>query len=304
MTDPTTPAARKRQVVVFVSIVLVVSFALEAWMIRSAGGLGALGGLAVVILMWIPAIVSLLMRVMGREGFRDVGWRAGPWRFWLVALLLPAVLAGATYLSAWLVGAVVFSPRSSQLPIESVHLRWLAVAAINGALGAALGIITAFGEELGWRGYLLTRWKQSGLRFPLLGSGLVWGIWHVPVILWGDYATSSHPWVSALLFLVCICLANVVFSWLRLTSGSVWVASIVHASHNAFYQASFDRHFSGELEPYLAGEAGLFSILAYGAVVVWLARSGRLRKIREAPVWFAVKQPATPSASSSRNGSE
>ena len=64
----------------------------------------------------------------------------------------------------------------------------------------------------------------------------------------------------------------------------------MHASHNAFYQAVFDRHFDGPKEPFFAGEQGLFSITAYAVVTVWLWRSGRLRTMIDDPVYYAEKR--------------
>jgi membrane protease YdiL (CAAX protease family) len=286
------PQTRRRQVLWFVGLTLVLSFAFQAWMIRSAGGLQALGGLSPVVLMWVPAVVSVGMRLVGREGFRDVGWRAGPWRLWAAAYALPVFCAAVTYGAAWLAGVVVFAPAPSKLAIESVHLRWAVIALINGSLGVAIGAIAALGEELGWRGYLLTRWVQAKLPYPVLGTGLIWAVWHAPLIAWGDYATSSVRWLSVLLFVVTVTLATSVFVWLRLAGGSVWTAVIAHAVHNAWYQGVFDRHFRGELEPYFAGEAGVFSIAAYGAVALWLWRSGRLKRCVEQPVLYPTRHAA------------
>jgi uncharacterized protein len=268
---------RRRQVLIYVALTLVVSFALQAWMIRRAGGLSALGGFAVLVLMWLPGLIALLVRLIGREGFSDVGWRLGRWRYWAWAYFAPLVLAAFTYGMTLAVGGVAFDPRPSALSIESPVARWLALAAINASLGVAFANLASLGEELGWRGYLTTRLVEAKLPAPLVLGGLIWGVWHLPLILWGDYATSGRPWLSALLFMLCITLAGVFFGWLRLASGSMWTAMLAHSSHNVFYQGVFGAHFNGELEPYLAGEQGIFSIFGYGALVLWLARRGKLR---------------------------
>jgi membrane protease YdiL (CAAX protease family) len=268
--------------VVYVALTLGISFAFEAWMIRSAGGLRALDGKAVVILMWTPGIVSLLVRLFGGEGFADMGVRLGPGRYWAWAYVAPLVLAAFTYGASYAVGAVSFAPRPSGLQIESPVARWLMLAAISATLGVAISSLYALGEEIGWRGYLITRLVEAKIPAPLVTGGLIWGVWHLPMILWGDYATSGRPWLSALLFMACITLAGLFFGWLRLAGGSMWTAMIAHASHNVFYQGVFDANFEGKLEPYLAGEQGLFSIIGYGALAVWLWKTGRLRRATEA----------------------
>lgn len=282
-------STRRRQVAVYVVLVLALSFAFQAWMIRRAGGLAALGGLSAIVLMWIPALVALGMRSVAAEGFADAGFRRGPWRYWAWGYLGPLAFASFTYGAALATGVVGFEPKPSALSFESPVTRWLVLAALNASVGVAVANIASLGEELGWRGYLLTRLVEARLPRPLLVSGLIWGVWHLPLILWGDYATSSRPWLSAALFMICVTLAGVFFGWLRLASGSVWPAVIAHSSHNVFYQGVFDAHFQGELEPYLAGEQGVFSIVAYAAAVLWLWKSGRLAR---APVIRAPSRAA------------
>ena len=103
----------------------------------------------------------------------------------------------------------------------------------------------AAGEEIGWRGYMLTRLVDSGIRAPILISGLVWGLWHAPLILSGQYASGPHPVLSAGLFLAGIVAAGYVFAWLRLSSGSIWPCIWGHSVWNAVIQGAFDRSTSG-----------------------------------------------------------
>jgi uncharacterized protein len=48
-----------------------------------------------------------------------------------------------------------------------------------------LSCVSAAGEEIGWRGYMLTRLTEGGIRYPVLASGVIWGLWHVPLIVTG-----------------------------------------------------------------------------------------------------------------------
>ncbi len=245
---------------------------------------GAVGPLG---LMWIPALVSIAMRLIYREGFGDVGWRAGRLRYWAWAYLGPVGFAAFTYGCAWLVGAVVFHmppALAAELGTNSAPVAWAISTALAVSAGFAIGLFYSFGEELGWRGYLLTRMVEAQLPAPLLSSGLIWSLWHLPLVLWGGYATSDSPWLSALLFTVCISFAGMFVGWLRLAGGSVWTAVIMHTAHNTYYQAVFDPWFDGRGEAYFAGEAGVFSIVAYGGITVWLWRSGRLRQAVRSPV--------------------
>ncbi len=267
----------RRQVVLFVALTLALSFALEFWMIAH-GGLGAGGGFAVLALMWVPALVSVLVRLVGREGFGDVGWRVGAGEPWLLGYLGPPLCAGLTYVLAWALGEVSFvAPAEPWFGSPGLH--WAAKAGLNGTFGVLVASIFSLGEELGWRGYLVPRLARWSLAWSLWASGFIWGLWHLPLVVWGDYATSELPWVSAALFTLTTVLAGVFFAWLRLRGGSVWPAVLAHSTHNIFYQGVFGSYFDGRREWLFAGENGLFSILAYGALVLWLWRTGRWRAL-------------------------
>ncbi|WAS90697.1 CPBP family intramembrane glutamic endopeptidase [Nannocystis punicea] len=267
----------RRQALGFVVLTLLVAAIYEAAIVR-AGGLRAVPALVTISLMWVPMKVSFALRLAGRESFADVGWRRGPWRGLALAYALPAACAAFTYGAAALTGGVWFAPPEHLAGHPAPIKLWLADAALEATLVVAVGMVPAFGEEVGWRGYLLPRLLRGRVAAPLLLSGAVWGLYHLPLIVWGDYATSSQPWLSAALFMATIVPAGVVFGWLRLATGSIWPCVLAHSAHNAFYQAVFDPWFTGPLEPFLAGEAGLFSCAAYSAVALWLQRTGRLTR--------------------------
>jgi membrane protease YdiL (CAAX protease family) len=101
-------------------------------------------------------------------------------------------------------------------------------------IGTAINSIFAFGEEFGWRGYLLPRLIDLLGPWPgLLLSGLIWGFWHAPLILLAGYEYPKHPILGVPLFMVTCMLVGTLFGWLRLVSGSVFASTIAHAAFNA-----------------------------------------------------------------------
>ena len=58
---------------------------------------------------------------------------------------------------------------------------------LSGIFGSLLGLIPALGEEMGWRGYMLTRLVDAEFSRPILISGLIWATWHVPIVIAGLY---------------------------------------------------------------------------------------------------------------------
>jgi membrane protease YdiL (CAAX protease family) len=58
-----------------------------------------------------------------------------------------------------------------------------------------LGLIGAFGEELGWRGFLLPKMVGARILHPYFVSGLVWAGWHLPLIAFGDLYSTDDVFV-------------------------------------------------------------------------------------------------------------
>lgn len=232
----------------------------------------------VLPLMWSPAAASVVARLVLREGFADVSFRVGGRRGWwaiLVAVVFPLVIGLTVYGIAWLTGLARFDPRPGVLAAQlvgdsaapvAVFLVMLAVAA---TIGTVVGALAAAGEEIGWRGYLLTRLIDAGIPRPILVSGLIWGLWHVPVVLGTGYAAGPSPAASALLLVALATAFGVVFARLRLETGSVWPAIVLHAAWNSIIQSAFDAARSGgdrsalhDDASWWVGESGVLTVLA------------------------------------------
>lgn len=107
--------------------------------------------------------------------------------------------------------------------------------------GLIKGISTALGEEIGWRGFLVPELaKQMSYTKLSLLSGVIWAAWHSPLLLFADYNAGTNRWYAMGCFTVMIVSNSFAFAWLRLKSGSLWTAAVLHASHNLFIQTVFD----------------------------------------------------------------
>ena len=85
----------KRQALLFIGLVLAISWAYEAY-IAFHGGVERFGIPGLLILMWIPGLLSILLRLTLRSGFEDVRFIFGKPRYYAYALLIPLALAVLT----------------------------------------------------------------------------------------------------------------------------------------------------------------------------------------------------------------
>jgi len=222
-----------------------------------------------IALMWVPAVASILTRLVRREGFRDVSFRIGGWRGVRAvgfAVVFPALVGLMAYGVAWGTGLAEFAPPASGWfsGIGSPVLRFAAVALVSMLVGSLVGVVTAAGEEIGWRGFMLTRLVDSGVPYPMLVSGIVWSLWHVPAILSGQYAAGPYPWLSALTFVAFGVGISVFWGTLRLQTGSVWGAVLGHSSWNALIEGPFTSYTRGSQSALWVGESGIIVVIVVG----------------------------------------
>jgi membrane protease YdiL (CAAX protease family) len=98
-----------------------------------------------------------------------------------------------------------------------------------------LNAIPILGEEFGWRAYLQPKLMPLGGRKAMLLMGLVWGLWHAPLIAMGhNYGTAypGAPWLGILTTLWIMFILGTFLGWAVLRAGSVWPAVIGHGAFN------------------------------------------------------------------------
>lgn len=105
---------------------------------------------------------------------------------------------------------------------------------INVVLAAwFINLLPALGEEIGWRGWLTPQLLPLGIIPTILITGVIWGLWHTPIILLGHNYPTLPGW-QAVLFMVIFCtLIGAVLAWLTIRTNSVWPAALGHSTINA-----------------------------------------------------------------------
>lgn len=295
------PAARSRVPWAAVTVFVVLACGL-AWVVALPlwldGGLAnPLSALLLPVMMWTPAIAALIvMFAMGfprrGERLRMLGiWPLRPakrvvWLMvagWLVPPLLIALSIAVAAALGWARLDLSFSAFAAEIakalpagtpipPIELVVFAQLATIPV----GALFNSLFAFGEELGWRGWLVPALRPLGTWPMLLLSGVIWGVWHSPVILLGYNFGRTD--VTGVLFMIGGCVFfGILLGWLRLRSASVWPAVLAHGSINAA-GAMVVIFAATQPDMALAGPLGIAGWIVYGAVTVALIATGQFRR--------------------------
>ncbi len=234
----------RRGLAIYFAIVLTLSVVIEGFLIANPTRVGA-----IALLMLVPTVASVVARLALREGFADVSFRLGGRRGLGaigIALVFPVAVGIIAYGIAWTMGlAGLDSPFSAGMVLPF-------------AIGSIIGLVLAAGEEIGWRGYMLTRLIDAGVPRPVFASGLIWALWHVPLVLGGVYAAGPSPALSAALIVVTATSFGYVLARLRLETGSVWPAVVLHAAWNHIIQQLFDKATTGAGAMLWVGESGVF----------------------------------------------
>lgn len=288
-----------KRIIIFLVLVFAITFGIEFGVIyplveQYGYGTNATVTLAVAGVMFIPALCVVLTRLITGEGFRN-SWIhphfKGNIKYYLFAWLAPSALSTIGAVVYYLCFPEQFDPNSGyimktmsevggELPANMPSMKILIIGQIVTAVlfGPILNFVTCFGEEWGWRGYLLPKMAAKMPRIPmLLITGTIWGLWHAPIIALGhNYGTDywGYPVVGiAVMCIFCIALGTI-FSYLCIKTQSCIPGVIAHGAINSFagaglfFAATNDNAILGPTPSGLIGGIGLI-IAAIIILVYW-----------------------------------
>ena len=154
--------------------------------------------------------------------------------------------------TAWVTGIAPFLPDKAA-----------ALLAVQQAILTALclSIILATGEEIGWRGLLVPELGRfTTFTWIAIGSAFIWFCWHLPLMLAGMYGDGSA--YSIVMFFISMIGGSTLFAWIRLRSGSIFTAALLHGFWNysieKFYPAITATTSAGSA---MLGEFGWYALL-------------------------------------------
>jgi uncharacterized protein len=199
-------------------------------------------------LLLIPNLIGLVLLIVlrllkgGKEAFASTGLAGGKWWMWLVfglgLVLFYGLQSGLNYV--FKLGTVSdLKAMFPQMAVTNMSNSMLVLlTALNTIIiGPFLGLIIAFGEEYGWRGYLQSELTRLGRIRGVFLVGVIWGIWHWPVI-WMGYNYPGQPILGSIAMVIWCILLAYYLAYAVFKSKGIWIAAYLHALNNqtlAFY---------------------------------------------------------------------
>ena len=216
--------------------------------------------------MFIPLVATLICQKTSKEPLlRNIGisWKVNRW--WFVGWFTFPVIALLTLLfTNWISGidthTEVMQALCESMPVGPAGAT--AITLLSGMLaGVTINALFAFGEEVGWRGYLLRQFKGKSFLGTAAIIGIIWGLWHAPLILLGHNYPQHPQWGVLMMVVLCIPMSFII-QYFRVKSGSVIVAAIMHGTCNAVAGLTMLFVSLDKYNDLLDGACGLAGILA------------------------------------------
>lgn len=290
-------AINSRKIIIFLAITF--TCAIIVGSLPPLLGLKWAGTTAVVfgaIYMAFPALAAVFVKkVLYHEPVvipLQVSFRVNRWFF--IGWVLPLFIALAAIVIALIIPGVSYSPdmagmferykdvlTAEQLAQMKASLEQLPVHPFFLTIGQGLiaGItinaLFAFGEELGWRGFLLQELKPLGFARASLLIGFIWGLWHAPLILQG-HNYPQHPVIGVFMMIVFCILLTPLLNYITLRAKSVIAAAIMHGSVNGLAGIAIIMLSGGsDLTIGLTGLAGFAALAVFNLLLYVKIKRGK-----------------------------
>lgn len=194
--------------------------------------------------MLAPFLAHVLTRLITKEGFAMTGkdsmmlgisFKNKKWIYFLFAMIVPWIYFEIGHALNFLFYPEIFDPEGyRQLEISKNMIIFIPIVSI---LQGTIVSFAAFGEEGGWRGYMMPKLMNlMGTKKAVLIGGIIWGLWHAPLTCVGhNFGTDypGFPYVGILLMCIFCTTLGIALTYVTVKSGSVWPAAIMHAVNNA-----------------------------------------------------------------------
>ena len=256
-----------KAVKVFLVLVIVLSLTVE--IIYIFKGISIL----MLVLMWMPALASLIANIISlkekkekltvKEFLNRLGFRSSKLIYILLGIFIPLVYLLIPYMIYWQIYPDNFAYHGVAL---NLILKDIMPAM---TLGIFFSLVSALGEELGWRGFMVPALRERiGLKKTLFVTSIFWCCWHLPLLIWGGYMDQCPLWYRLPAFILCVMPIGIICGLLTVESDSVWPAAFLHAAHNNYDQSVFGLISRGEKLMYYVSETGFLTIICAWIIAI------------------------------------
>ena len=186
--------------------------------------------------MMVPAAAHILTRLITREGFSQKDMLltmklSGSKRYYAAALLIPPL-----YCAVSVILGVMYKDGAAGFDINGDTVFESTMLLLNGLALSVLFFMPAFGEEFGWRAYMMPKLeKLMPEPAALIVGGVLWGLWHAPLTIAGHnfgIGYAGYP-VTGILRMCLMCTVIGIFlTYLTKKTGSVMPAAFAHMANN------------------------------------------------------------------------
>lgn len=185
--------------------------------------------------MFAPALAVLATRLITKEGFKDsylgLNFR-GNAKYYILSIIVPLLNNFVGMLCIWLF--YMDSSFSETFTMEYFD-EVLPILLYNIALSIIL-IPHIFGEEWGWRGYLMPKLlKLMNKPMAIIVGGIIWGLWHAPLTVIGhDFGVDYplFPWLGIIAMCISCTLMNAFMTLITERTKSIYPTCFIHGLNN------------------------------------------------------------------------
>lgn len=248
--------------------------------------------------MLMPAFAALLTRYVTKEGFAVTGkdslllgifFKDGKWFYFVLAMVLPWFYYELGHALTLLLSPKAFDAAyPAILEIAEQERPIIYLQPLTMMISGTIASFAAFGEEAGWRGYMMPKMiKLWGVKKAVLFGGILWGIWHWPLTYIGhnfgrDYF--GYPFTGfAAMCILCVFM-GIILTYVTYKSGSIWPATFLHAVNNS--SPSILQYFTNgdRITGWKADSAASFLILLVPMMIIAIFMFMKLLKSDEVKI--------------------
>jgi len=228
-----------------------------------------------ILYMLTPFLATVITSILMGIPFIELGISFNFNRWFLLALFLPFFIVFATLFISLFFPGVKYTSEMKGLLAYGIKEEIIAkkyeeysrfgfsplifISFLSLIVGPTINTIFAFGEEIGWRGLLYRELKNLGFWKYSFFSGIIWGIWHFPLIFHG-HNYPKHPFLGSFMMIIFTALLSPLINFIRIKSKSVIACSIFHGMINALASISIAFVIGNNLIIGMQGLSGIIII--------------------------------------------